>query len=447
MPFRLPASFQFYFKRVAGGSFPLFATTVLALIWANTSYETYQHFWHTELGVDVGSFSLDKSLAHWIDDALMVLFFFIVGLEIKREILVGELASFKRALLPVAAAIGGMILPALIYMGLNWGLPTFRGWGIPMATDIAFSIAVLAALGKRVPFGVKIFLSAFAIADDLGAVLVIAIFYTAQIQWTYLLAAGGCMVILFILNRMWVREPMAYALVGVGLWICILGSGVHATVAGVILAMFIPARGRYDTDTFVGEVRNGLDRFDGEDGSRGETILLNKTHLNAVHSIEMACHDVATPLQRLQHALQGWVTYLVLPLFAMANAGLVLTGFSLGEALTHPVTLGVTLGLLIGKPVGITLFTFGASKILKAPLVGGVTWLHILGAGILGGIGFTMSLFIDGLSFSKPELVESAKMGIMLASAIAAIVGLSVLWLAGKRADRDKLLSSSAAGE
>ncbi len=433
MQIRLPATFQFFFKRVASGSFPLFATTLLALIWANLSHDTYHHFWHTELGLELGGQSLEKSLAHWIDDALMVLFFFIVGLEIKREILVGELASFKRALLPVAAAAGGMLVPAAIYMALNWGLPTFRGWGIPMATDIAFSIAVLAALGRRVPFGVKIFLSAFAIADDLGAVLVIAIFYTSQIQWMFLLAASGFLIALFVLNRMWVREPLPYALLGVGLWLCILGSGVHATVAGVILAMFIPARGRYDTDTFVATVRGSLDRFAGTEGNLGETILLNKDHLNAVHNIEMACHDVATPLQRLQHALQGWVTFFVLPLFALANAGIVLKGFSPAEALTHPVTLGVMLGLLIGKPVGITLFTFGAAKLLKAPLVGGVTWMHILGAGILGGIGFTMSLFIDGLSFTKPELVESAKLGILMGSVVAAVTGLTVLWLAGRK--------------
>jgi len=433
MELRLPATFQFYFKRVASGSFPLFAMAVVALIWANVSYESYHRFWHTEVGLELGDAMFEKSLAHWIDDALMVLFFFIVGLEIKREVLVGELASFKRALLPVAAALGGMLLPALIYMGLDWGLPTFRGWGIPMATDIAFSIAVLAALGKRVPFGVKVFLSAFAIADDLGAVLVIAIFYTSQIDWILLLAASGFLFALFVLNRLWVREPLAYALLGVGLWLCILGSGVHATVAGVILAMFIPARGRYDTDTFVETIRDNLRRFPADDGRIGETILLNKDHLDAVQNIELACHHVATPLQRLQHSLHGWVTFFVLPLFALANAGLVLKGFSLGEAMTHPVTLGVTLGLLIGKPLGITLFTFGAAKLLKAPLVGGVTWLHIVGASILGGIGFTMSLFIDGLSFTDPKLVESAKLGIMLASAMAAVVGLAVLWWAGRK--------------
>jgi len=433
MTLRLPSSFLIYFKRAAGGSLPLFATTVLALVWANTANESYHHFWHTEVGVEAAGFVLRKTLAHWIDDALMVLFFFIVGLEIKREILVGELASFERAILPVAAALGGMLLPAGIYMALNWGLPTFHGWGIPMATDIAFSLAVLAALGRRVPFGVKVFLSAFAIADDLGAVLVIAIFYTSGLQWVYLAAAGGFLLLLFLLNRLWVHEPLAYVVLGVGLWACILGSGVHATVAGVILAMFIPARGRYDTDTFVEKVRCNLNRFREGQGSRGETILLNSEHLSAVQNIELACHSVATPLQRLEQALHGWVTFFVLPLFALANAGILLTGFSLEESLSHPVTLGVALGLLLGKPVGIFLTTFGAARLLKAPLMGGVTWLHIAGASILGAIGFTMSLFIGGLSFTQPERVEAAKLGILIASVIAALAGLSVLWAASKR--------------
>jgi NhaA family Na+:H+ antiporter len=359
----------------------------------------------------------------------MVLFFFTVGLEIKREILVGELASFKQALLPVAAACGGMLLPAAIYMGVNWGQPTFQGWGIPMATDIAFSLAVLAALGRRIPFGLKIFLSAFAIADDLGAVVVIAVFYTSQISWVYLGAAGGFIVALFIVNRMGTRRPLVYTLLGLALWLCILSSGVHATVAGVILAMFIPARGRYDTDTFVAKVEAAMERFSCAAESCGHSVLLNKEHLNAIQNIEVACHDVETPLQRLEHALQGWVAFFVLPLFALANAGLVLKGLPLAQSLSHPVTLGVILGLLIGKPLGITAFTFGAVKLLHAPLTAGVTLRHIVGASILGGIGFTMSLFISGLSFPVGELIESAKLGILLASALAGTIGLAVLRL------------------
>lgn len=422
-------SFERFFKKVVRGSYPLFFTTLLALVWANLSSTSYHSVWHTELSLSLGGFQITKSLLHWIDEALMTLFFFTVGLEIKRELLVGELASLKGALLPIAAALGGMLVPAAIYTAFNYGTPAARGWGIPMATDIAFSLAVLAILRTKVPLGIRVFLSAFAIADDLGAVVVIAVFYTQTIVWQYLLISCLFLVGLAFANRLWIRWTLVYALLGIGMWFFILGSGVHATVAGVVVAMFIPARARYDTDTFLKKVKTYTEQFECEPGSCGYTILLNQEHLQAVQAIEEACHDVETPLQRLEQALQSWVSFLVLPLFALANAGLVLEDIQISEAVTHPLTLGVALGLVLGKPIGISLFTYLASKTVKAPLPSGVKWSHIIGAGMLGGIGFTMSLFISGLSFSSADFAELSKLGIILGSLVSGALGLVVLGL------------------
>jgi len=365
----------------------------------------------------------------------MTLFFFTVGLEIKREILVGELASPKRALLPIAGALGGMLVPAGLYVALNYGTPAARGWGIPMATDIAFSLAVVAIIGARIPVGLKIFLSAFAIADDLGAVLVIALFYTQSIAWGYLAICGLFLMGFAVASLLWIRSPLVYGLLGVGIWFAILGSGVHATVAGVVVAMFIPARGKYDTDTFIGTCKAHLQRFECEPGSCGYSILLNPEHLNAVHDIKVACLAVETPLQRLEYGLHPWIVFMVLPLFALANAGLTLKGIDMSVAVTHPVTLGIILGLVLGKPVGISLFTYLASKTFKAPLPSGVSWSHIIGVSMLGGIGFTMSLFISGLSFPSGDFTDFSKMGIVLGSLLSGALGLAMLGL-GSSAQR-----------
>jgi NhaA family Na+:H+ antiporter len=428
-PVKALESFEIFFNKVVQGGYPLFFATILAFIWANLYPSSYHSTWHTELTISVGPYQITKSLVHWIDEALMTLFFFAVGLEIKRELLVGELASFKRAMLPIAAALGGMLFPAAIYTAFNYGEPTAHGWGIPMATDIAFSLGVLAILRDKVPLGLRIFLSAFAIADDLGAVLVIALFYTQEIVWHYLIISGLFLVGLALANRLWIRWTLIYALLGIGMWFAILGSGVHATVAGVLVAIFIPAKARYDTDTFLGKVKAYTDQFECEPGSCGYTILLNKEHLDAVQAIEEACHDVETPLQRLEHSLESWITFLILPLFALANAGFSLGDIQLSHAVNHPVTLGVTLGLVVGKPLGIFLFTYLASKTLKAPLPSGVGWFHITGAGILGGIGFTMSLFISGLSFASAEFAELSKLGIIMGSLVSAVLGLLLLSL------------------
>jgi NhaA family Na+:H+ antiporter len=424
---RMLEPFQRFFRKIVRGSVPLFIATIVALVWSLLSYTSYHHVWHTELTIRLGHFQITNSLVHWIDDALMTLFFFTVGLEIKREMLVGELASVKKALLPVCAAIGGMLFPAAIYAALNYNTPAASGWGVPMATDIAFSLAVLAALQMRIPVGLKVFLSAFAIADDLGAVLVIALFYTESIVWHYLLLSGLFLIGLAIANFFWIRWTLVYAILGICIWFTIQGSGIHATVAGVIVAMFIPARGKYDTDTFITEVDKRLQDFQCEPGSCGYTILLNPRHLNATQGIEFACHDVQTCLQRLEHGLHSWIAYLILPLFALANAGFTLQGMNISHAITHPVTLGIMLGLVLGKPLGITLFTYLAYKILKTPLPAGVNWSHIIGASILGGIGFTMSLFISTLSFTSHEFVGYSKLGILVGSVVSGIIGLVLL--------------------
>lgn len=420
-------AFQRFFKTEVGSSLPLFAAAAAALLWANLHFSSYQHLWHTELGIHIGPFGITKSLAHWIDEALMALFFFTVGLEIKYEVLVGELASLRKSLLPIVGAAGGMLVPAAIFAFFNWGHPTLRGWGIPMATDIAFALAVLALMSRRVPLGLKVFLSALAIADDLGAVMVIAVFYTQQMVWGYLLIALVFVVLLFVANRFWLQPALVYALLGIGVWLCFLGAGVHATVAGVLVAAFIPARGKYETDAFIQKVDHQLERFGCEPGSCGFSILLNSRHLDAVRAIEESCHAVETPLQRMEYALHPWVTYLIVPLFALANAGLYLGDLQPAQALGNPVTLGILLGLTLGKPVGIATFTLALSRWFHIELPQGVTARHIIGAGCLGGIGFTMSLFIDGLSFTDPQTLDFAKLGILAASLLSAVAGMAIL--------------------
>lgn len=427
------SAFQAFFSRLAHGGYPLLIATAAALIWANLAPDGYHHTWHSNLTIGFGEFAVSKSLAHWVDEALMTLFFFTVGLEIKREILVGQLSSVKQALLPIMAAFGGMVLPASIYVALNAGSQGAAGWGIPMATDIAFSLAILSLLGSRIPMGIKIFLTAVAIADDIGAVIVIALFYTSQISWSYLGAGALVLLLLGVVNLLWIRHVLVYSVLGVALWLCILASGIHATVAGVLVAFFVPAKGKYNIDVFIEKVRSHLEPMMLEGEPTQDAILLNKTHLNAVQAIDMACKEVETPLQRIEHVLESWISIGVLPLFALANAGLNFGGLNFGNALAHPVTVGIALGLVLGKPAGISLFALLSVRFLKTPLMPGIVWRQIIGVGFLAGIGFTMSLFINGLSFSDPQLLENAKLGIILASVIAATVG-SFLLLIGPSA-------------
>lgn len=417
-----------FFKKEASSSVLLLLASVVAVVLANSSLAPiYHEILHTNLTLELGDHSISKSLVHWINDGLMTFFIFVVGLEIKREILVGELSSRKSALLPVVAALGGMLIPGAIFLALNRGTDTVQGWGIPMATDIAFALGAIAVFGKRLPVGLRVFLSAFAIADDLGAVIIIALFYTKEIVWHFLILCIFFVIGLVIANLLWIRWTLLYALLGLGIWVAILGSGIHPTVAGFVVAMFVPARGKYDTDRFVKKVKDTLHEFQCEEQSCGYSILLNRGHLNAVHALELACHDVETPLQRLEHFLHPWVAFGLLPLFAFANAGLTLKGIGFASVVAQPLTMGITLGLLLGKPLGVYLFSYLAVKTGVAVLPSEVRWSHILGAGMLGGIGFTMSLFISGLSFVSPEMLNHSKLGILLGSFLSAAAGLLFL--------------------
>jgi NhaA family Na+:H+ antiporter len=421
---RLP--FQRFFRAESASGTLLLATAVVALGWANSPWaEAYFRLWEVEVSVGAEALGLTLSLQHWINDGLMVAFFFLVGLEIKREILVGELASVRQAALPIAAALGGMLVPAGIYMLLNAGTAAERGWGIPMATDIAFALGVLALLGKRVPIGLKVFLAALAIVDDLGAVIVIALFYTGELAWNALGLAGIVLVALIIINRLDVRHPGPYALLGIVLWLAFLRSGVHATLAGVVLAMTIPARTRIDAKSFVALGRAYLDEFEAA-GAGGRRLLPTPAQQAALRGLEQAAEDVQAPLQRIEHGLQAWVSFGIIPLFALANAGVAVIG-NLAASLTHPVALGVALGLLIGKPIGILCFTWLAIRTGLAVPPAGVGTGHLVGVSLLGGIGFTMSLFIANLAFGTTDALAIAKIGILSASTVAGIAGLTVL--------------------
>lgn len=429
-------TFLRFSRFIANGGYLLFIAVIIAVIWANYSNTTYHAVWHSNLSIQIGSFSFSKTIAHWIDEALMAVFFFLVGLEIKREFLVGGLSNKEKAILPVMAAIGGMIVPALVYFIINSGKETVGGWGIPMATDIAFSLAILSLIREKTPFGLKLFLTAFAIADDLGAVLVIALFYTPQIQWIYITVSIVFISGLYLANRTGIKTPLIYIFLGIGLWFSVLGSGVHATAAGVVTAFFIPAKSRYETDTFVYKVKNYLSFFDSKTDQSEHSILANRKLQNAVMGIDLACRDVETPLQKFEHALQPWVSFLILPLFAMANSGLVLRGIHIQDAAFHPVALGVFLGLFIGKPFGISLFVWLAVKFIGAELTIGITWRDIIGVSFLGGIGFTMSLFVSGLSFTTPEYIEYAKLGIIASSILCGSVGIYLLAFYGRRSEK-----------
>lgn len=414
--------FQRFTREEAAGGILLLLCAVAALAWANSPWESsYEELWETHLRLGLGDFFLDETLHFWINDALMAIFFFVVGLEIKRSVLVGELSSPRRAALPVVAALGGMLLPAAIYLALNAGTEGVQGWGIPMATDIAFSLGVLAILGSRVPPALKVFLTAFAIADDLGAVAVIALFYTEEIVWSHLAVGGGGLAALVAANWLGIRHPLVYGVLGAVVWLAFLKSGIHATVAGIAVAATIPTHLRIDPDEFLRKGRTLLEEFEQEIevGSRENTTV---DQTAAIRELEQVSKHVETPLQRMEHGLHPWVVFLIIPLFALSNAGVQLGG-NLIDAVTAEVTLGVFLGLVLGKQVGVTLFTWIAIRSGLATMPRGMTWRHIYGVAWLGGIGFTMSLFITGLALTDAPLVSEAKIGILGASIVSGVVG------------------------
>ena len=422
---RLIGPFQEFLANEAAGGIVLMACAAVALIAANSPIGGwYENIWENRIAVLDGGVGLSLSLREWINDGLMAVFFFRVGLEIKRELLRGELSSPRKAALPMAAALGGMLVPAGLFLSLNWSGAGRHGWGIPMATDIAFALGVLALLGSRVPLTMKVLLAAVAIVDDLGAVLVIAIFYTSQILWPALGAAGLVLAILLTMNRLRVRHPAAYVVLGVLLWLAMHRSGVHSTIAGVLLAATIPDFRRIDDQRFADGVRERLDRFDRD--CRPGLDELTPDQAAIVDQIEAGCEAVQSPARRIENALDPYVAYLIMPVFALANAGVVVDSEAIGH-LTGSITLGVLIGLLIGKPIGILGGAWAAIRLGLCEEPSGFTRGSAVGLGMLCGVGFTMSLFISGLAYRDLSLTDEAKVGILLGSILAGLAGYFVL--------------------
>lgn len=426
--------FEEFVHRQTTSGLLLMATAILALVLANSGLASvYQHWVHTPISFNVGNWVLEKTLHHWVNDGLMALFFFVVGLELKREILVGELAVPRQAALPIIAAIGGMVVPALVYFAFNPDGEAARGWGIPMATDIAFAIGALVLLADRVPKALITFLVALAIVDDLGAVVVIALFYTDQLVIEALLAAAVILAVLTMINLAGIRQPLPYFLLGGLLWFVLLKSGVHATLAGILTAFTIPARPKYDPVHFSRHVKTLMKRFDASHRP-DKNIMTNQELRAVVQTLENGVHKVETPLQRLEHGMHMPVAFLVIPIFAFINAGIPMQFSDLGSTLMHPVTLGVAFGLVLGKFIGIVGVSWLALRLGIGQLPAQTRFSHIAGVALLAGIGFTMAIFIAELGFAgQPEYLLMAKTGVLFASLLAGISGYIWLWLISKR--------------
>ena len=423
---RLVRPFQEFAKLEAFGGILLIGCIAVALVWANSAWAaSYFHLWHTNLTFGFAGKTLSEPLHFWINDGLMALFFLLVGLEIKRETLIGELASFQKAALPIAAALGGMLVPAAIYYLFNRGGHGASGWGIPMATDIAFALGVLTLLGNRVPVSLKVFLTALAIVDDIGAVLVIAFFYAAKIWWISMAVAGCFFLALIAINRAGVRHPLVYAILGIGLWLGFLHSGIHATVAGVLLAFTIPARQCIDGRAFLARSEQILGKFRKAEEA-GEAIYASARRSAALHGLARDCERAESLMLRFEHALAPWITYVIMPVFALANAGVAL-GAGVTDALINPIGLGIICGLGLGKPIGIVSFSWLVTRLRLASMPDTVRWRQILGVGAVAGIGFTMSLFVADLAFGPTPLLETAKVGIVAASVASGFAGTIVL--------------------
>jgi NhaA family Na+:H+ antiporter len=401
----------------AAGGIVLLACTVVALGLANSpAADSFLAFWKTEIGIQAGLFHLTHSLRHWINDGLMVLFFFVVGLEVKREMVLGELRDIRRAALPIAGAIGGMVVPACVYLALQGGTPAARGWGVPMATDIAFVVGCMAVLGSRIPLGLRVMLLSLAIGDDIGAILVIAIGYSTGIHVGALLAAAAGVAMVVVLQRLGVRSFAAYTVLGLLIWAAFEESGVHATIAGVILGLLTPAHPHLSEGRVATFLGRAVEVLRGDAGAR-------QPHRAAqLQTMRRAAREVVSPLEFLEMTLHPWVGFVVLPLFALANAGVALHA----SALLDPVAVAVAAGLVLGKPLGILLASWLAVRLGLARLPEGVGWAGVAGGGALAGIGFTMALFVAELALPGP-LLDTAKVGIIFGSAVAALIGMSVL--------------------
>ena len=429
---KLSFSFQRATHYHINGGILLMGIVLLAMLVANSPWsEAYMKFWNKEVYLQIGNFNIfnhhgaPMTLMTFINDVLMTIFFFSVGLEIKREILVGELSSFRKALLPIIAACGGMILPVIIYFTMTHGTPAENGLAIPMATDIAFSLGVLSLFGKRVPISLKIFLTAFAVVDDIGGILVIALFYTSHLDMVFLTYATIAILILCAGNRIGIHNHWFYIWIGIVLWYCFLQSGIHATIAGVVAAFTIPSKPNLNIGKYINHIKQNIEKFPDIDEAN---IILNKKQINVLKSIETASDKVISPLQALEDDLHALVNYAVIPLFAFANAGIVLTSEYGGHLEVGLLTWAVAIGLVVGKFIGIYLFTWLAIKCRISSLTNGMTWHNLAGISLLGGIGFTVSLFIANLSFGNEAiLLSQAKLGVLLGTVIAGVLGCIVL--------------------
>lgn len=414
-----------FVKLETSSSIVLFTATIAALVLANSPLsERFLGFWDNYITLSVPGFELSKPVLKWINDGLMAVFFFLIGLEIKREILTGELSHLKKASLPLFAAIGGMVIPAVLFTVLNYGKPGSHGWGIPMAADIAFSLGILKLLGDKVPPGLKVFLMAFAIIDDLGAVLVIAFFYSSNLICPYIGVGLAIVAFLAILTARGYYSKYLFFILGLIVWILFLKSGIHATIAGVLMAFTIPLRRKTNTTSFYNSGKEALEEFISDCSDLDEKTVLTKKQLHAIDELEDITEKTAPPLQYLEHDLHGWVSYLIMPLFAFANAGVV---FSLSGDTNLSLTLNIALSMVIGNFIGIFSFSYLAIKMKLAVLPENVKMKQIAGMSIIGGLGFTMSLFINNLAYSDEVLIDSAKMGILIGSLIAGSLAFLVL--------------------
>jgi Na+:H+ antiporter, NhaA family len=426
IPRRLVRPLQEFLHTEASGAILLLAAALVALLWANILPGSYDLVWHTEVALELGPWTLREDLQHLINDGLMAIFFFVVGLEIKRELVTGELRQPRNAALPAFAALGGMVGPALAYLALNAGGEGSHGWGIPMATDIAFALGVLALVARGLPSTLKLFVLSLAIVDDIGAIAVIALFYSEGISSAALGVAATLLAVIVVLQRIHVRWMVVYVVLGVAVWLAVFLSGVHATIAGVALGLLTPSR-PFQRPGTVSDVARRVADETADDQEQAD--------YNAAEWLTLArvSREAISPLARLEHLLHPWTSFLIIPLFALANAGVDLGGGAIGTALASPITLGIVVGLVAGKLVGITAFSWIAVRLGAARLPTGVTWPLIVGAATLAGIGFTVSLFIAQLAFTDEELLAAAKVGILAASLVAGILGAGILRAMGRR--------------
>ncbi len=416
--------FQKFVKIESLSGILLFSATIVAMIWANSGFgDTYQSLWQYKIGISSQNFELTKPLILWVNDGLMAIFFFLIGLEIKRELLIGELNSVRKATFPLFAAVGGMFIPLGIFLFLNQNPDTADGWGIPMATDIAFSLAILKLLGDKVPLSLKIFLTAFAIVDDLGAVLVIAIFYSSGVNWMLILYAIIALIMLFVLSKKGYFLKYFTLFVGIIIWFLFLKSGIHPTIAGVLLAFTIPIRQKIDINTFVENLKSISKNI--IDKKSSEQLLLSKDQMEQIDNLEELTEKFHSPLQHLEHKLHNWVAYFIMPVFALANSGVV---FNADMDLNMPLIINIAIALFIGKFIGITLLSLLSVKLKIAQLPDNVNYWQIVGISILAGVGFTMSIFIANLAFTENLVfIDSAKIGIIIGSLISGIIGYLIL--------------------